>query len=185
MTSDLQVIGAGEASLTELADSINIQVKAAEEHARSAVTCALEAGQLLIQAKALVPHGGWDAWLQENCDVAPRTARSYMRLATQFPTLSDVERQRVADLPLRQAVRAIATNPNAPKPGRAITTIFQREARNRVEKQFQDTAKRIRTASKWIASGVPLNGRKVDSLRKTLLDMVAELDRLQGEEGQS
>src|SRR6266851_6007480 len=69
---------------------------------RSAVT----AGQALIEAKKLVGHGGWSAWVEEHCRLSDRTARAYMRLA----------RQRAADLgfeSIRQVLRALAT-PKAP-----------------------------------------------------------------------
>lgn len=52
--------------------------------------------------------------LSDNCSVKPRTARAYMRLAKRWPSLPTEERQRVADLPLREAIRAIAVPEEAP-----------------------------------------------------------------------
>jgi hypothetical protein len=34
----------------------------------------MTAGDLLIEAKALVPHGQWLPWLAEHCEMAERTA---------------------------------------------------------------------------------------------------------------
>ena len=97
-----------------LAQRINEATAEAEGHARAAMNQALIVGGLLNEAKSQVPHGEWDAWLTTHCKVAPRTARAYMRLAKQWPQLPEPKRQRVADLPVREAVRAIAMKPDAP-----------------------------------------------------------------------
>lgn len=100
--------------LDDLAARINEATSAAETSARAAVAHALAAGNLLLQAKAQVEHGDWEPWLLANCAVAPRTARAYMSLARRLPALPDPERQRVAEMPLREAVAAIRTTPEAP-----------------------------------------------------------------------
>jgi hypothetical protein len=41
---------------------------------------AIEAGRLLLQAKATVRHGNWLEWVGANCRFAERTAQLYMRL---------------------------------------------------------------------------------------------------------
>ena len=50
---------------------------------------ALDAGGLLAQAKALIPHGGWADWLQR-VGVKPRTASAWMKLAAMDVTVEDV-----------------------------------------------------------------------------------------------
>lgn len=95
--------------LPELALAINRAQQSIESAISQALGHAIEAGQALIDAKALVKHGEWQTWLKGNCTVSDRTARNYMRLAREMPKLSPQERQRVADLPLREAVAAIAT----------------------------------------------------------------------------
>jgi hypothetical protein len=47
---------------------------AGREHYRAA-------GQMLIEAKEQVPHGGWGRWLTKNFDMAQRTAQEYMAWA--------------------------------------------------------------------------------------------------------
>jgi hypothetical protein len=42
---------------------------------------AIAAGHALIEAKALVAHGEWLAWVKEHCGFSERTAQIYMRLA--------------------------------------------------------------------------------------------------------
>jgi hypothetical protein len=103
-----------DAALDELAGEIRQQVRRAEESARSARAAALAVGELLTRAKNKVAHGEWERWLDSNCSLAPRTARAYMMLSKRVPLLPDAERQRVAGLPLRQALAAITTGPTAP-----------------------------------------------------------------------
>ena len=53
------------AKLTRLATEINV----IKEQTRAAVKNAtLEIGKRLVEAKAVVPHGGWGYWLQQNVD---------------------------------------------------------------------------------------------------------------------
>ena len=168
--------------ITELATRINSRVKMAETHARKALECALEIGALLIEAKALVPHGGWNDWITHNCVLASRTARSYVQLATVYPSLPEPERQRVAALPVREAVRAIATDPMAPaRAASEAPTCLPRDSqeRNRLIKKFRATAGRLREATKFFDCGLDLKGAKVSVLRRALTDAIAELDRLQ------
>jgi hypothetical protein len=41
----------------------------------------IEAGRQLIEAKALLPHGEWLAWLRDHVGLSPRTASRYMHIA--------------------------------------------------------------------------------------------------------
>ena len=43
------------------------------------VTSAIEIGRRLAEAKAIVPYGGWTAWLRDNVDYSERTAQNLMR----------------------------------------------------------------------------------------------------------
>ena len=87
-----------------LAQRIREEIAAARKAARSSIDHALRAGELLTEAKAGMAHGEWRPWLDENVQIADRTARAYMRLARRWPALPESERQRVADLPLRRAI---------------------------------------------------------------------------------
>ena len=87
-----------------LAAAIKDEITAAKAAASSAVEHAQRAGELLIQAKQACRHGEWGAWLRNNVDLSERTARAYTQLAKRWQKLSEPERQRVADLPLRHAL---------------------------------------------------------------------------------
>jgi Protein of unknown function (DUF3102) len=94
--------------LANFASQIRLKHEQATEAAGTAIRLATEAGDLLIKAKEQVQHGSWGAWVQENCRFSERTARGYMRLARELPKLEESKRQRVADMSLREAIRAVA-----------------------------------------------------------------------------
>ena len=94
--------------LSELAQAITREHGLANQAFKTALHHAIKAGELLKEAKAKVGHGAWLPWLQENCHVSERTAQGYMRLAREFPKLDSEKAQRVADLPLRAALKEIA-----------------------------------------------------------------------------
>ncbi|CAM5792716.1 DUF3102 domain-containing protein [Ottowia pentelensis] len=164
--------------LGELAERINMRVKAAEDRAKKAVEYVIDAGILLNEAKALVRHGEWDQWLAANCTVAPRTARAYMLLAKRVPTLPDAERQRVADLPVREAIKAITTDPTEPPRQHGVERIFSRDERERTAKIFDTGATALREATRAISNAAPIKPGKVQSLRNRLAAVLAELDKL-------
>ena len=95
-------------ALNTLADKIKTEHKAVCEAAMTATRHAIECGNLLIEAKGGLPHGKWLPWLKEHCELSERTAQAYTRLARRFTELDDEKAQRVADLPVRQAMVAIA-----------------------------------------------------------------------------
>lgn len=168
--------------IPSLAQAINEKVAEAENKARGAMQCALEAGALLVKAKEQVPHGQWEGWLADNCAVAPRTARSYMKLATAFPALPEAERQRVADLPLREAVKAIATDPTAPARPKPIGFIQNQGTRNRAEETLQKAARVAKDAAKFVRIGMTINSAKAATLKNSLLAALKEIEKLQAED---
>ena len=95
-------------ALNDLAKRINEEHEACQVAMRSAVEHAVRAGELLIEAKAGLAHGQWLPWLEGHCGVSERTAQAYMRLARELPKLEPEDAQRVADLPLREALKELA-----------------------------------------------------------------------------
>jgi len=136
-------------SLVELANRITNAVSHADDCVRNAVAYALEAGNLLCQAKQKVGHGDWLSWLTQHVQVAPRTAQAYMRLAKKLPLLPAGEAQRVADLPLREAIAAITTSPTAPPPNHRVY-IAARTDRERVSCKLRDASNVLHKISKAV-----------------------------------
>jgi len=70
-----------QAISTTVVDAIKHHHREAMGHATQAIDHAKQAGELLLKAKATIPHGGWLSWLSENCAVSPRQAQRYIEAA--------------------------------------------------------------------------------------------------------
>lgn len=96
-------------TLPQLAEAINAE----HEHVTAAFKTGLEharkAGELLVQAKGQVEHGQWLPWLEKNCNVTPRMAQNYMRVAENWAELAKYET--VSHLGLRDALKMLAHTP--------------------------------------------------------------------------
>jgi hypothetical protein len=69
-------------TLDELAAQINAEHDECIAAFKRGLDHAMRAGDLLIQAKALVGHGKWMPWFRKHCPrMSERTAQVYMRLA--------------------------------------------------------------------------------------------------------
>ena len=162
-------------TLPDLAARIDAAVVEAEEHARSAVDAAVRAGRLLSEAKEQLPHGQWEQWIISNCAVAPRTAQAYMRLAARLAELPKEEAQRVADLPLRAAITAIATAPVAP-PSYPSASPYS-GYRNRPALALTAARGSLVALTRDIGFK-PIKHERIKSLQKKLLEAVTELDSM-------
>src|SRR3954447_19898437 len=72
--------------IAALSAQIEAEHMAAIGSARSAIGHAVRCGQLLVEAKAAVPHGQWLNWVAANLSFGPRQAQKYARLATHAST---------------------------------------------------------------------------------------------------
>ena len=84
-------------SLTDLAARIKTEHGAAAASLGDAVRHAITAGELLIEAKALVRHGQWLQWLRDHCSLSERTCQLYMRLAKSRVEIEKANAQSIAD----------------------------------------------------------------------------------------
>jgi hypothetical protein len=121
-------------NLKALAAEINAEHAAVREALQVGLSRGIRAGELLLQVKEQVGHGGWLPWLTENCPaISERTAQAYMRVARLYPELASKTATPVADLSFREAVKllaepAAARTPEAeakgpdfiPAPGRVV-----------------------------------------------------------------
>jgi hypothetical protein len=105
--------------LSTIATAINEHHRRATEFASSALEHAKQAGDQLIEAKALLPHGGWLSWLAENCEVSPRQAQRYIKVAGNWDKIA--KNDTVSYLTFRGVAELLADR--TPEP--AITTTFQ------------------------------------------------------------
>ena len=63
----------------------------------------MDIGDRLTEAKKLVPHGEWEAYVRERCGLNPRTAQTYMQMAANRENA-----QTFADLPFSKALALLA-----------------------------------------------------------------------------
>ena len=110
--------------LNQLASQIDEQHSKCREAMMRGIEHALMAGELLTDAKALVPHGHWLSWLQDNCEVSQRTAQLYMRLHIRRDELG--ESATVADLTVRGATSLLA----GPQASPSIRTTRDMDGKN-------------------------------------------------------
>src|SRR5262245_45203128 len=92
--------------LPELARRIDAEHQCFEATVRQALRHARNAGDLLRQAKARLPHGQWLAWLAANCAVTPRTAQRYMLVAERWRELT-AGRGPAEQLTFREAMKLL------------------------------------------------------------------------------
>ncbi len=67
--------------LPVLAEEIKCAHTGVMDAAKTAAERAMEAGNALIEAKALVKHGQWLPFLKQHCELPERTAQLYMKIA--------------------------------------------------------------------------------------------------------
>lgn len=74
--------------LRRLADAINAEHLACLRHRTAYIEHARRCGELLIAAKAKMPHGSWLPWLRANCGaIKVRQLQKYTRLAEGWPAI--------------------------------------------------------------------------------------------------
>lgn len=103
-TSDIDALAASN-RLPEIAARIRSEHQATSAALSRAVIHAMAAGDLLIEAKAAIPHGRWLPWLADNCtELSERTVQLYMKLAKHRAVIEkQIPQCRSADLTLNEA----------------------------------------------------------------------------------
>jgi hypothetical protein len=92
----------------ELTRAINDEHNACRRAGASMVRHAIRCGEMLIEAKGMVGHGGWLDWLAEHFDGSEDTAQLYMRLARHRAELLEPKTGHVRFSTLRAALAAVA-----------------------------------------------------------------------------
>lgn len=71
--------------LVRSAQVIAAEIRSIDAQTREIVLrSAIEIGKRLNEAKALVPHGEWGAWLETNVNYSQSTANNFMRIAEEY-----------------------------------------------------------------------------------------------------
>jgi Protein of unknown function (DUF3102) len=80
-------------SLIDMAARIRAEHEASDAALKCGLEHAVNAGKMLIEAKALLKHGEWLPWLRDHCAMSERKAQRYMEIAPHVcksDTLSDL-----------------------------------------------------------------------------------------------
>jgi hypothetical protein len=93
-------------TLHDLANEIRQEHEAFERNARSAIAHAVRVGELLLETKERLPHGGWGGWVRTSLPFGDRQAQKYMRLAEHAATLPNATSD--SHFTIDRALRAIA-----------------------------------------------------------------------------
>jgi Protein of unknown function (DUF3102) len=147
--------------LAGLARRINAAHSKMQAAMKSGLGHAIEAGRLLIEAKAAVDHGDWLHWLDQNCTVSPRTASAYMRVARHIPKL-EAKSAAVADLTLRNALSKMASH------AIQIVALPEPAAAETLEKAQTEPHERVLEIARKYKPAVPLVNASVPSDWKPL-----------------
>jgi Protein of unknown function (DUF3102) len=99
--------------LPELAGRIRAEHTAVADTLKDSLRHAITAGELLIVAKAQVPHGQWLSWLREHCAVSERTEQFYMRVAKNRAEIEAKISEDAADVTLSEAAAVLALSSDA------------------------------------------------------------------------
>jgi hypothetical protein len=95
-------------SSVDLVTAINDEHRRCDEAVSTALDHAMRAGDLLIEARADIGHGNWQAWIEENFEGSLRRAQEYMRLAKNRESIEAEKARSSALLGIDRALRAIA-----------------------------------------------------------------------------
>jgi hypothetical protein len=81
--------------VNKLHTNIATQESLCFDHGKIALKLAHQAGRILLKARELVPHGGWEKWVAENViSVGLRSCQNYMKLAFAIDHREDVIQNR-------------------------------------------------------------------------------------------
>jgi hypothetical protein len=182
-----------EVSLPALAAAVRTAIEYAQKHAKRAVDSARTVGQNLMLAKCKVPHGEWESWIAQNTPLSARTAQAYMKLAASLDELPPEKAQRVALLPIREALCAIGGSSS-----RRSTKTVRRGARTDLD-ELRDSGQAWSTNLRTTIAGLERLAYAIDAetpvsrsaLAKlshelaTVMDLIRNLQRdcLQGVDG--
>lgn len=116
----------------------------------------IEIGKRLIKVKESLPHGEWGKWLEEKVDFTDRTARRFMKVATEFgnrTTLSDLSSSKLfalLDLPTEEREEFVSKPHEVNGKTKTIDEMTSRELQKAIKekKQLEEKTKTLEESNK-------------------------------------
>jgi hypothetical protein len=93
--------------LMALAIQIKAEVALVGESMHHALQHAKHVGELLLEVKRKIMHGGWLKWVKDNCDVSERMAEHYVKIAKNWTRLEKAHSKSISDLTISKAIKLL------------------------------------------------------------------------------
>jgi hypothetical protein len=153
----------------DLVQTIEVEHDAAQASARNAVAHAIRCGELLIEAKAAIPHGAFGAWLAANVSLSHDLVNKYMRIAS----LSEKNQNAVMNLSLRKALARIPSmtqKTKTPKPKKAPVKVTKPAdlIAKRIVKDLERMKQADLTDPAWFAGQLHFHASRLNPLKMAL-----------------
>ena len=104
--------------LATIATRIGVEQRTCLALATKTVEHARKCGELLLHAKKLVQHGGWEEWLSLHFDGSQQTATAYMRIASRWESDLAPKLQSIVGFGIGDAIKALSV-PRSKEPSSA------------------------------------------------------------------
>ena len=201
--------GMSDIEIVRTEEVIAAEIRVIKEQTRVAVLSgAIEIGRRLAEAKAIVPHGQWGAWLEENVDYSERTAQNLMRVFEEYgkkpnpPAFADLSYSKalaLLGLPWEERSELIESGAAESMTTRELEAEVKR-MREEIDRRQMRIEELLEVEAEKDALRVELEGvrediqiakereekikkseeafrRDVDSLRKSNMELEAELEK--------
>lgn len=152
----------------------------------------LQLGRVLAEAKPLVPHGEWDAWIRENADMSRRSAEQYMQAYAKFganPQIAKLGTSKIIKLlpvPEEQLGELFSENDVEGMSTRQLDEVIKKqkeklikEARQEVQKELERERESRKAAEKRANIATEESKRVADGMkdREHILDKNRKLEQ--------
>ena len=110
MSEIIDVPMAAQRDIQTVTVEINVLHRQAQE---MALSYAIQIGQRLKEAKAMLPHGEWGRWLETEVPFKPSTAQNFMRIFEEYGSnqtsfFGEAKSQTIGNLPYTKALKLLA-----------------------------------------------------------------------------
>ena len=102
--------------LEQLSDRIRTEHVAVGHAARNMLAHAMAAGDALIEARQQIAPGGWENWVERECDLKVRTSERYVQLAKARARM-EADPSRATGLSITGALRILGNKPRSVREG--------------------------------------------------------------------
>ena len=159
-----------------------IEIRNLQQQAQVVVlSYAIEIGRRLCEAKAVLDHGQWGPWLEEQVEFSQSTANNYMKIferygSEQLSLFGDAKSQTLGNLPYTKALRLLAV------PEDEVETFMEEHdvehmSTRELEQAIRERDEAIADLTKEREAGVTL-AIKADNLKAAAESARAEADKL-------